>query len=190
MKLNVPLILTLGRVGVIPIVLALFYTPWIYSRQAACVLYSLACFTDWLDGWLARRWNQTSKFGAFLDPVADKLLVAVCLVMLLFAEPSGVLAALAAIIVGREITVSALREWMAELGQRTSVAVSLVGKLKTVFQMSAIGCMIWQRETIGLPIYDIGFALLFVAAMLTLWSMIAYLRAAWPLMRESTAGLP
>ena len=190
MKLNVPLVLTLGRVCVIPVVLALFYLPWVHSRQLACVLYALAGGTDWLDGWLARRWNQTSRFGAFLDPVADKLLVAVCLVMLLFAEPGPALAALAAIIIGREITVSALREWMAELGQRTSVAVSMVGKLKTVFQMTAIGFMIWQRDTFGVPIYDIGFALLFVASMLTLWSMIAYLRAAWPLMRESTAGLP
>jgi len=195
-KLNVPLILTLGRVCIIPVVLALFYTPWIYSRQAACVLYSAACFTDWLDGWLARRWNQTSKFGAFLDPVADKLLVAVCLVMLLrdhiteHEGAGGVLAVLVGIIIGREITVSALREWMAELGQRTSVAVSLVGKLKTVFQMLAIGFMIWQRDLWGVPIYWIGYGLLFVAGVLTVWSMIMYLRAAWPLMRESTAGLP
>jgi CDP-diacylglycerol--glycerol-3-phosphate 3-phosphatidyltransferase len=187
-RLNVPLILTIGRVCVIPVVLVLFYLPWVHARQLACVLYSAACITDWLDGWLARRWNQTSKFGAFLDPVADKLLVAVCLVMLLFAEPGPALAALAAIIIGREITVSALREWMAELGQRTSVAVSLVGKLKTVFQMTAIGFMIWQTDVLGLPIYDIGFLLLFVAATLTLWSMIVYLRAAWPLMKENTAG--
>jgi CDP-diacylglycerol--glycerol-3-phosphate 3-phosphatidyltransferase len=176
--------LTLGRVAVIPLVLVLFFLPVPHARQFATVLYTAACVTDWLDGWLARRWNQTSKFGAFLDPVADKLLVAVCLVMLLHARPDLVLAVLVAIIVGREITISALREWMAELGQRTNVAVSWVGKLKTVFQMVAIGMMIWEIDTFGLPIYTLGYALLFVAAALTIWSMIVYLRAAWPMMKE------
>ncbi|HUS24088.1 MAG TPA: CDP-diacylglycerol--glycerol-3-phosphate 3-phosphatidyltransferase [Candidatus Binatia bacterium] len=190
MRLNLPLWLTMGRVAAIPVVLALFYVPWEHARQAATVLYAAACITDWFDGWLARRWNQTSKFGAFLDPVADKLLVAVCLVLLLrdhiteHEGPGGVLAVLVAIIIGREITVSALREWMAELGQRTSVAVSWIGKLKTVSQMFAIGFMIWQRETWGLHIYWIGFGLLFVAGVLTVWSMVMYLRAAWPLMRS------
>jgi len=177
--------LTLGRVAVIPAVLALFYVPWPYARQLATVLYAAAAITDWLDGWLARRWNQTSKFGAFLDPVADKLLVAVCLVMLLHADPDPYLAAMVTVIIGREITVSALREWMAELGQRTSVAVSWVGKLKTVFQMVAIGAMIWQMPMWGLPIYQLGFFLLFVSSVLTLWSMVVYLRAAWPMMKES-----
>ena len=197
MKLNLPLMLTFGRVAAIPAVLALFYVPWEYARQVATVLFALAGFTDIFDGWLARRWNQTSKFGAFLDPVADKLLVAVCLVMLLrdhihsgHGGPGGWLAVMVAIIIGREITVSALREWMAELGQRTSVAVNWIGKLKTVFQMIAIGMMIWQKDTWGLPIYWIGFGLLLIAAVLTVWSMAMYVRAAWPLMRESTAGLP
>jgi CDP-diacylglycerol--glycerol-3-phosphate 3-phosphatidyltransferase len=184
-KLNLPLALTLGRVAVIPAVLALFYLDWHYARQVATVLYTVACLTDWLDGWLARRWGQTSKFGAFLDPVADKLLVAVCLIMLLrdHPGPGGILAIIVAIIIGREITVSALREWMAELGQRTSVAVSQIGKFKTGFQMTAIGFMIWQRDLYGIPIYWIGFSLLVVAAALTVWSMVMYLRAAWPLMR-------
>jgi CDP-diacylglycerol--glycerol-3-phosphate 3-phosphatidyltransferase len=124
-----------------------------------------------------------TKFGAFLDPVADKLMVAVCLVMLLFAQPGGVLAVLVAVIIGREITVSALREWMAELGSRANVAVSWLGKLKTVFQMTSIGMMIWQIETWGIPWYTVGYWLLFIAAALTLWSMIMYLRAAWPMMR-------
>ncbi len=191
MKLNFPLLLTMGRVAVIPVVLLLFYVPWPHARQIATVLYAAACITDWLDGYLARRWNQTSKFGAFLDPVADKLLVAVTLVMLLHDNPSGVLAALVAVIIGREITVSALREWMAELGQRTSVGVSWVGKLKTGFQMTAIGMMIWQIDTpFGWPWYTFGFVLLFIAAALTLWSMLMYLRLAWPLMRESSSGLP
>nr|WP_200769543.1 CDP-diacylglycerol--glycerol-3-phosphate 3-phosphatidyltransferase [Fontimonas thermophila] len=182
--MTLPLLLTLMRVAVIPVVLALFFVDWPYARQIATVLYTLAGFTDWLDGHLARRWNQTSKFGAFLDPVADKLLVTVCLVMLLQDAPSGVLAVIAAIIIGREITISALREWMAELGQRTSVAVSRIGKWKTGFQMTAIGMMIWQMPLLGIPIYDIGYALLFVAAALTLWSMVAYLRAAWPILRD------
>lgn len=188
MQLTFPLLLTLARVAVIPVVLALFYTDWPYSRQIAAVLYALAGFTDWLDGYLARRWNQTSKFGAFLDPVADKLLVAVSLVMLLRDEPGGTLAIIVAIIIGREITISALREWMAELGQRTSVAVSWIGKWKTAFQMTAIGMMIWKAPLLGIPVYAIGYGLLFVAAALTLWSMIVYLRAAWPILRDSSAA--
>lgn len=188
MQLTFPLLLTLARVAVIPIVLALFYTDWPYSRQIAAVLYALAGFTDWLDGYLARRWNQTSKFGAFLDPVADKLLVAVSLVMLLRDEPGGTLAIIVAIIIGREITISALREWMAELGQRTSVAVSWIGKWKTAFQMTAIGMMIWNAPLLGIPIYAIGYGLLFVAAALTLWSMVVYLRAAWPSLRDSSVA--
>lgn len=191
MKLNLPLLLTMGRVAVIPLVLVLFYVPWPHARQVATVLYAAACITDWFDGYLARRWNQTSQFGAFLDPVADKLLVAVCLVMLLHDNPSGMLAALVAVIIGREITVSALREWMAELGQRTSVGVSRIGKLKTGFQMTAIGMMIWQINIpFGWPWYTFGYVLLFIAAALTLWSMLMYLRLAWPLMKESSSGLP
>jgi CDP-diacylglycerol--glycerol-3-phosphate 3-phosphatidyltransferase/cardiolipin synthase len=187
MRLTLPLLLTILRVAVIPVVLALFYVPIPYARQIATVLYAAACITDWFDGWLARRWGQTSKFGAFLDPVADKLLVAVCLVMLLHAETHAnpLFSLLVAIIIGREITISALREWMAELGSRANVAVSWIGKLKTAFQMTAIGMMIWEIPTFGLPWFDMGFALLFVAAALTIWSMIIYLKAAWPMMKES-----
>ncbi len=191
MRLNLPLWLTLGRVAAIPAVLALFYLPVPYARQWACVLYSAAALTDWLDGYLARKWNQTSKFGAFLDPVADKLMVAVCLISLLHAAPpmnelmNGLLAAMVAVIIGREIAVSALREWMAELGQRTSVGVSLLAKFKTGFQMTAIGMMIWEANWPILPWYEVGFALLFVASVLTLYSMIQYLLAAWPMMKES-----
>lgn len=184
MRLTLPLTLTVARVAAIPVVLALFFLDWHYSRYAATVLYAAAGITDWLDGWLARRWNQTSKFGAFLDPVADKLLVAVCLVMLLRDDPSAILAVVVAVIIGREITISALREWMAELGQRTSVAVSRIGKWKTGFQMTAIGMMIWKTSVLGLPIYAIGYGLLFVAAALTIWSMAVYLRAAWPILSQ------
>lgn len=189
MRLNLPLSLTLGRVAVIPVVLALFYVDIPHARQWACVLFVLAAITDWLDGHLARKWNQTSKFGAFLDPVADKLLVAVSLVMLLRdREQQGqgdVMAVLVAIIIGREITISALREWLAELGQRTTVAVSSIGKVKTGFQMTSIGMLIWQQPFFGIPIYELGFGCLFIAAALTLWSMVIYLRAAWPLLKES-----
>lgn len=189
MKLTLPLLLTLMRVAAIPVVLLLFYLPFPYARQVATVAYAIAAITDWFDGWLARRWGQTSKFGAFLDPVADKLLVTVCLVMLLRDSPPGyagdILALLVAIIIGREITISALREWMAELGQRTNVSVSRIGKFKTGFQMTAIGMMIWQIDTFRLPIYELGYLLLAVAAALTVWSMAMYLRAAWPLMQDS-----
>jgi CDP-diacylglycerol--glycerol-3-phosphate 3-phosphatidyltransferase len=192
MRLNLPLLLTLGRVAAIPGVLALFYLPVPYARQWACVLYSAAAITDWFDGYLARKWNQTSKFGAFLDPVADKLMVAVCLICLLHAAPAdmsdvmkGVLTAMVAVIIGREITVSALREWMAELGQRTHVGVSLLAKVKTGFQMTAIGMMIWEANWPILPWYDVGFLALFIASVLTLYSMIQYLLAAWPMMKES-----
>lgn len=189
MRLNIPLALTMGRVAIIPVVLALFYVEWPHARQWACVLFVLAAITDWLDGYLARKWNQTTKFGAFLDPVADKLLVAVSLVMLLRdREQQGqgdVMAVLVAIIIGREIAISALREWLAELGQRTKVAVGAIGKVKTAFQMTAIGMLIWQQPFLGLPIYELGFAALFIAAALTMWSMAIYLRAAWPYIKES-----
>lgn len=185
MTITLPLALTFARIGAIPVVLLLFYLPVPGARQVATVVFIAAGVTDWVDGWLARRWNQTSAFGAFLDPVADKLLVAVCLVMLLWDEPSGLLALLVAIIIGREITVSALREWMAEFGRRGTVAVSWIGKLKTGFQMTAIGMMIWQIDLGGLPIYAMGYALLIVAAVLTIHSMMIYLRAAWPMIRDS-----
>lgn len=186
MKINLPLALTLGRVFAIPLVLGLYFTDLPYRGHLAAVLFTVAGITDWLDGWLARKWNQTSKFGAFLDPVADKLLVAVCLVVLLRGHPSGTLMCLAAVIIGREITVSALREWMAELGSRTSVAVNWIGKWKTGFQMTAIGMMLWSSPVFGLPIYDLGLSLLWVAAALTIWSMLVYLRAAWPMMKEES----
>ena len=184
MSWNLPLALTVGRVAVIPVVLALFYTPIPHARQIAAALFIAASITDALDGWLARRWDQVSKFGAFLDPVADKLLVAVVLIMLLRDDPGGVLAILVSIIIGREITISALREWMAELGQRTSVAVSWIGKVKTIAQLTAMSLMLWQTPVFGLPLYEIGYALLFVSGVLTVYSMVVYLRAAWPVMRD------
>lgn len=189
MSLNLPTILTLGRVAVIPLVLGFFYVDWPYARQTAAALFIAASITDWFDGWLARRWNQTSNFGAFLDPVADKLLVAVALIMLLRDDTQQIvghqlMAVLVAVIIGREITISALREWLAELGQRKRVAVGTIGKVKTGFQMTAISLMLWQKPLGPIPIYLIGYMLLFAASLLTLWSMVVYLRAAWPVMRQ------
>lgn len=177
---NIPNILTLLRIVLIPVFVLLFYLPFGWARTVCALVFALAAVTDWLDGYLARRWSQTSPFGAFLDPVADKLMVAVALLLLVQSEPTPALAIPAAVIIGREITISALREWMAELGARAQVAVSMIGKVKTTVQMIAILLMIYEQPLMGLPIYTIGFVLLYIAAILTLWSMVVYLRAAWP----------
>lgn len=177
---NIPNILTLLRIVLIPVFVLIFYLPVGWARVGCAVVFSLAAITDWLDGFLARRWSQTSPFGAFLDPVADKLMVAVALLLLVQSEPIPALAIPAAVIIGREITISALREWMAELGDRAQVAVSMIGKVKTAVQMIAILLMIYEMPIWGAPTYTIGFVLLYVAAALTLWSMVVYLRAAWP----------
>ncbi len=179
MTLNLPIALTLARVALIPVFVGVFYLPVTWNEFAAAAIFALAAITDWLDGYLARRWQQESRFGAFLDPVADKLMVAVALIVLLQANPSVWLALPAAVIIGREITISALREWMAEVGERAQVAVSLVGKFKTSAQMIAILLMIFRDNIAGMPVYIIGFTLLYVASILTLWSMGVYLRAAY-----------
>jgi len=177
---NIPNLLTLLRIVLIPVFVLVFYLPFGWARLACALVFALAAVTDWFDGFLARRWSQTSPFGAFLDPVADKLMVAVALLLLVQAEPTPILAIPAAVIIGREITISALREWMAELGARGRVAVSMVGKVKTAIQMIAILLLIYAQPLLGLPVHSIGFVLLYVAAILTLWSMFVYLRAAWP----------
>ena len=177
---NTPNLLTLLRIILIPVFVAVFYidTPW--APYAATLTFGAAALTDWLDGYLARRLGQTSPLGAFLDPVADKLMVAVALVLLVQADPRSLLALPAIVIIGREITVSALREWMAEIGARAKVAVSAVGKFKTIAQMVSI-CLLLLRDSIFGPLlYGLGLVLLYVAAVLTLWSMVLYLRAAWP----------
>jgi CDP-diacylglycerol--glycerol-3-phosphate 3-phosphatidyltransferase/cardiolipin synthase len=150
----------------------------------ACIIFSLAGITDALDGYLARKLNQTSSLGAFLDPVADKLMVAVALVLLVQQDPNLLLALAAAIIIGREITVSALREWMAEIGARSKVAVSVLGKIKTITQLLAIGFLIFKNSVFGLPVYQIGLVLLYIASFLTIISMFQYLLAAWPKLKE------
>ncbi|WP_177419220.1 CDP-diacylglycerol--glycerol-3-phosphate 3-phosphatidyltransferase [endosymbiont of Lamellibrachia barhami] len=177
---NIPNLLTLLRIVLIPVFVLIFYLPVEWARIGCAAVFSLAAVTDWLDGFLARRWGQVSPFGAFLDPVADKLMVAVALLLLVQSEPTPWLALPAAIIIGREITISALREWMAALGARAQVAVSVIGKFKTAVQMLAILLLIIQQDLWGLPIHTVGFVLLYISAILTLWSMIIYLRAAWP----------
>jgi len=183
--MNLPNILTLSRIVLIPVFIIFFYLPVAWHYLAACVIFVLAAITDGLDGYYARKLGQTSALGAFLDPVADKLMVAVVLVLLVEDEPSIWLALPAAVIIGREITISALREWMAELGESRKVAVSGYGKLKTICQMVALGFLIYHNNLFGIPIYTIGIVLLYIASILTLWSMFLYLQAAWPQIRDS-----
>ena len=180
--MNIPNSITLFRIAIIPVFVALFFTDVNWKNETLTVLFVAAAVTDWLDGYLARKLQQTSAFGAFLDPVADKLMVAAALVLLVQADPRAAIAIPAVVIIGREIAISALREWMAELGQRSTVSVAMVGKFKTVAQMTSISLMLYGKSP-GNQIYEIGVWLLYVAAVLTLWSMVVYLRAAWPLMR-------
>ena len=177
--MNVPTILTFIRIGLIPVFVLAYYLPVAWANVATTVIFILAGMTDWFDGYLARRLDQTSAFGAFLDPVADKLMVAVALVLLMQTHPTAWLAIPASVIIGREIAVSALREWMAELGERTRVAVSFLGKYKTAAQMLALVLLLYHDPLFGLDTPVIGFALLYVAAGLTLWSMFVYLQTAW-----------
>ena len=180
MKPNLAILLTLFRIAAIPIVVVLFYSTLEHARPIAAILFGIAAVTDLLDGWVARRFNQSSKFGEFLDPVADKLMVAIVLVMLVQSNPNWYVDIIAMVIIGREITISALREWMATIGELANVKVTMAGKLKTVLQMFGISFMVYQNEFLGIDIYKVGFILLMAAAAMTVWSMIIYLRAAWP----------
>jgi len=183
--MNVPNTLTLFRIAVIPVFVIVFYLPFHWSHQIACLIFTLAALTDILDGYLARKLNQTSTLGEFLDPVADKLMVTVVLVLLVQQDPHILLALPAAVIIGREITISALREWMASLGARSKVAVSFYGKFKTVIQMISLILLIYKYPLFGIPIYTLGLVLLYAGVILTLWSMVEYLLSAWPRIRES-----
>jgi len=182
MAWTIPNILTLLRIILIPVLVLVFYSPLEWSYQISAAIFGLAAVTDWLDGYLARRLQQLSVFGAFLDPVADKLMVTVALVLLVQDNPSPLFAVPAAVIVGREIAISALREWMSEIGERTKVAVSIIGKIKTTIQMVAILLLLYKFPLGPFPAHDVGVVLLYVAAILTLWSMLVYLRAAWPIL--------
>lgn len=188
-------VLTLARIIMIPMVVILFYMPQKWASAAAGSLFIFAALTDSLDGYLARRLGQTSALGAFLDPVADKLMVATALILLISYDPPllelfdfnpHILITLtAAIIVGREITISALREWMAEVGARAKVAVSSIGKLKTILQMTGLSMMLFRSDVWFIPAFELGVYCLVAAAALTLWSMVVYLRAAWPDLMQS-----
>ena len=180
MKLNLAIVLTLFRIAAIPAVVVCFYSTIPNARPIAAVLFGIAAVTDFIDGWVARRFNQTSRFGEFLDPVADKLMVAIVLVMLVQAESGWFEDIIAMIIIGREITVSALREWMATIGERANVKVGMSGKIKTTFQMFGIAFMVYKVSLFGVDMYTAGFVLLVIAAGLTIWSMFVYLKAAWP----------
>lgn len=183
MPLNIPNLLTWFRIVMIPVFLALFYVPdetiSLHNKHVfSALLFAFAAITDWLDGYLARRLNQGSAFGAFLDPVADKLMVAAALILLV--SLGQVDAIIAFIIIGREIAISALREWMAQLGAGKNIAVSMLGKVKTTFQMIAILFLLYQEPLLGLPVNQVGSFLIYVAALLTLWSMAYYLMLAMP----------
>ena len=187
MPFNFPILLTWLRVAMIPLVVGVFYLPdtWMAlpaKNLTAAVFFIVASLTDWFDGFLARRWNQTSSFGAFLDPVADKLMVCAALIVLL--DLSRVDAFISLIIIGREITISALREWMAQIGASASVAVHRLGKFKTAAQMVAIPCLLYNQPVMGVSTKLLGDLLIIVAAVLTVWSMLYYLQRAWPAIRE------
>jgi cardiolipin synthase len=191
MPFNIPILLTWLRVALIPLVVGVFYLPntWLSADAkaiASTAIFIIAAVTDWFDGFLARRWNETSAFGAFLDPVADKLMVAGALLVLV--EFDRVNAVIAFIIIGREIAISALREWMAQIGASKSVAVSSIGKIKTTAQMVAIPLLLYSvADDITLWSLEArlwGTWLLAIAAVLTVWSMFYYLRKAWPLIKE------
>ena len=187
--MNVPTLLTWSRMLAIPLLVLVHFLPWQRPtvNLVATIIFVAAAITDWLDGWLARKWGQTSAFGAFLDPVADKLIV--CSALVLLVQLGRVDSLIALIIIGREITVSALREWMATMGASASVAVHSIGKFKTAAQLVAIPMLLYDDILFGfIDCHVFGRWLLIAAALLTVWSMFYYLQRAWPLMRN--AGRP
>ena len=188
MDYNFPTILTLMRIVLIPVFVVFFYLPVDWSYLAAAIIFAVACFTDWFDGYLARKWQQTSAFGAFLDPVADKLIVVIALVMLVDRNPTNfpdlLLVIPATVVIGREIVISALREWMATFGESAQVSVSMIGKVKTFAQMVALEFLLYKNPIGIFPIAEIGFFLLYFSAILTLWYMYVYLKAAWPILKS------
>jgi CDP-diacylglycerol--glycerol-3-phosphate 3-phosphatidyltransferase len=198
LKFPIANVLTFARIIMIPLVVLLFYLPYSWSNPAAAIVFILAAITDSLDGYLARRLGQISALGAFLDPVADKLMVATALILLVSHDPPSLnlihfdpkilIVLTAAVIVGREITISALREWMAEVGARRKVAVSGLGKLKTIFQMTGLSMMLFRSDVWFIPAFELGVYCLVAAAALTLWSMVIYLRAAWPDLMKAGSG--
>lgn len=195
MPFNIPILLTWLRVALIPLVVGVFYFPdtWLSAHErnaTATIIFIVAAVTDWFDGFLARRWNQTSAFGAFLDPVADKLMVAAALLVIVNLRQDPWHPILALVIIGREITISALREWMAQIGASKSVAVHSIGKIKTAAQMTAIPLLLYQDVLFGaVDTRVIGHMLLWLASVLTVWSMFYYLKKAWPMIKERSGSL-
>lgn len=197
MHLTVPTMLTLLRIALVPVLVVVFFLPYNWSNLACVIIFVAAAVTDIADGAIARSTGQTSRFGAFLDPVADKIMVSTALVLLVaqYSDPAeliahpAVFAIAAAIIIGREITISALREWMSEIGESARVKVSSIGKLKTIFQMTAIGFLLYRENLWFIPVSLIGELLLYTAAALTLWSMWAYLKSAWPAISANRENL-
>ncbi|WBF65715.1 MAG: CDP-diacylglycerol--glycerol-3-phosphate 3-phosphatidyltransferase [Candidatus Kinetoplastibacterium crithidii] len=188
MLINIPIAITWIRILLVPLMVCFFYFFDYYLGDLArdvvsLILFILAALTDWLDGWLARRLNQTTSFGAFLDPVADKLMVCSSLIILLKLGRVDILITL--IIIGREITVSALREWMAIMGARASVAVNRMGKIKTLFQMIAIPCLLYGRVFLGMNFMCIGTWLIIMSSILTVWSMLYYIRRSWYVLKHA-----
>ena len=183
MRLTLPTMLTLFRILLIPVMVFVFYAPFKGANIAASAVFIAAAITDWLDGWIARKYGLHSAFGEFLDPVADKLMVAMTLFLIVQENPTIPLAIMSAVIVGREISISALREWMAELGERARVRVANVGKIKTIAQLVSIVVLLYQKDLDDFGLFHVGEVLLGVAAALTIWSGYVYLRAAWPVLR-------
>ena len=185
MPINIPNALTIMRILLIPVLVVVFYLPFKNHLLVAAAIFAFAAVTDWFDGYLARRLGQMTAFGAFLDPVADKLMVAIALVLLVERHDTLLFTLAACVIIGREIVISALREWMAELGERTSVAVSYIGKVKTAFQMVAItGLLAIDPATDESWLLALCYVVLYTAAVLTLWSMLIYLKAAWVVIKD------
>jgi CDP-diacylglycerol--glycerol-3-phosphate 3-phosphatidyltransferase len=183
---NLPNTLTWLRISMIPAIFALFYLlPYPWADPAACAAFALAGITDSLDGYYARKLGQTSRLGAFLDPVADKLIVAAALVLIVSKDPRWFVVIVAVVIIGREIAVSALREWMAEIGARSRIKVTILAKYKTIMQIVGLSMLLYRQDMFAIPTYKLGLVLTGVAAVLTLWSMVQYLRVAWPELRGS-----
>jgi CDP-diacylglycerol---glycerol-3-phosphate 3-phosphatidyltransferase len=184
---NLPNTLTWLRILMIPAILALFYLlPYPWADPASCAAFALAGITDSLDGYYARKLGQTSRLGAFLDPVADKLIVAAALILIVSKDTRWFMAIVAIVIIGREIAVSALREWMAEIGARGRIKVNVIGKYKTIMQIVGLSFLLFRQDLFGIPVYQLGLVLTAIAVVLTLWSMVVYLRLAWPELRGSS----
>jgi len=184
MILNIPTLLTLFRLLIIPIIIAVFFADLAHDNLILFGLFLLAASSDWLDGYLARNLNQVTRFGSFLDPVADKILVSISLILLLSEDPNKIFTFAVIIIVAREIIISGLREWMSKVGESDKVNITFLGKLKTALQMFGISFMFYRLPLFGVDVYHIGMILIILATMLTIWSMINYFIGSWPALKK------